>query len=107
MREAVESVPGVAAVDYHPSAPRAAPKLVGDLGLFVSRTLPLERVAAIKADVARAIRAECCRDVDVTVTANPLALDDETLLERMLLIAARRRLFVHHSTSRTSASASR
>ena len=35
-------------------------------------------------------------NVEVTLTANPLALDDETLLERMLLIASRRRLFVHH-----------
>ncbi|MBV8663090.1 MAG: cation transporter, partial [Hyphomicrobiales bacterium] len=30
-----------------------------------------------------------------TLTANPLALDDETVLERVQVIAARRRLFVH------------
>jgi divalent metal cation (Fe/Co/Zn/Cd) transporter len=69
--------------------------VVGDLGLFVSRTLPLERVAAIKLDVAAAIHASL-PDVDVTVTANPLALDDETLLELIQLIASRRHLFVHH-----------
>jgi divalent metal cation (Fe/Co/Zn/Cd) transporter len=34
----------------------------------------------------------------LTVTANPLALDDETVLERVLLIAGRRRLPVHHVT---------
>ena len=34
----------------------------------------------------------------MTITANPLALDDETILERVLLIAARRRLPVHHIT---------
>ena len=32
----------------------------------------------------------------LTITANPRALDDETILERVLMIAARRRLFVHH-----------
>ena len=34
--------------------------------------------------------------MQLTVTANPLALDDETLLERVQVIASRRRLFVHH-----------
>ena len=34
----------------------------------------------------------------MTITANPLALDDETILERVLLIATRRRLPVHHVT---------
>jgi cation diffusion facilitator family transporter len=94
LRETVESVPGVAGTDFI-RLRRYGPKIVGDLGLFVSRTLPLERVAAIKADVEAAIRANL-PDVDVTVTPNPLALDDETLLERILLIASRRRLFVHH-----------
>ena len=69
--------------------------MVGDLGLHVSRTLPLERVAALKADVEAAIHASQ-PNVEVTLTANPVALDDETLLERILLIAGRRRLFVHH-----------
>jgi divalent metal cation (Fe/Co/Zn/Cd) transporter len=69
--------------------------VVGELGLHVSRTLPLERVAALKADVEAAIRTSL-PNVEVTLTANPVALDDETLLERILLIASRRRLFVHH-----------
>ena len=44
----------------------AGAEVVGELGLLVSRTLPLERVAAIKADVEAAIRspalAECRAD---------------------------------------------
>ena len=32
----------------------------------------------------------------MTITANPLKLDDETILERVLVIAARRGLPVHH-----------
>jgi cation diffusion facilitator family transporter len=94
LRLAVENVPGVAGTDFI-RLRRNGAKVVGDLGLFVSRTLPLERVAAIKLDVASAIHASL-PDVDVTVTANPLALDDETLLELIQLIAGRRHLFVHH-----------
>jgi divalent metal cation (Fe/Co/Zn/Cd) transporter len=37
-------------------------------------------------------------EADITVTANPRALDDESVLERVLLIAARRRLAIHHVT---------
>ena len=91
LRVAVERVPGVAGTDFV-RLRRSGARIVGDLGLFVSRTLPLERVAAIKTEVAEAI-AHRWPYVALTVTANPLALDDETVLERVQLIAARRRLF--------------
>ncbi len=87
-------MPGVAGTDFV-RLRRNGARIVGDLGLLVSRTLPLERVAAIKAEVDAAI-ARRWPYVALTVTANPLALDDETVLERVLLIAGRRRLFVHH-----------
>jgi cation diffusion facilitator family transporter len=94
LRTAVEHVPGVAGTDFI-RLRRSGAKVVGDLGLLVSRTLPLERVSAIKADVEAAMHVKHPH-VQLTVTANPVALDDETLLERILLIAGRRRLFVHH-----------
>ncbi|MGD0184191.1 MAG: cation-efflux pump [Roseiarcus sp.] len=94
LRVAVERVPGVAGTDFV-RLRRSGARIVGDLGLLVSRTLPLERVAAIKAEVAAAI-ARRWPYVALTVTADPLALDDETVLERVQLIAGRRRLFVHH-----------
>jgi divalent metal cation (Fe/Co/Zn/Cd) transporter len=87
-------VPGVAGTDFL-RLRRNGAQTVGDLGLLVSRTLPLERVAAIKAAVAEAIQRQWPA-VALTVTADPLALDDETMLERVQVIAARRRLFVHH-----------
>jgi divalent metal cation (Fe/Co/Zn/Cd) transporter len=61
----------------------------------VSRTLPLENVAAIKLQVAEAVEQDLPR-TEVTVTAEPIQLDDETMLERVTLIAARRHLPVHH-----------
>jgi cation diffusion facilitator family transporter len=94
VRDAVEAAPGVAGTDFL-RLRRSGPRIVGDLGLFVSRTLPLERVASIKSDVTAAL-AKRWPTMQLTVTANPLALDDESVLERVQVIASRRRLFVHH-----------
>jgi divalent metal cation (Fe/Co/Zn/Cd) transporter len=70
---------------------------VGDVVVSVSRTLPLERVAAVKADLQTRI-ARKWPQAELTITANPLALNNETILERVLVIAARRGLPVHHVT---------
>jgi divalent metal cation (Fe/Co/Zn/Cd) transporter len=35
---------------------------------------------------------------DVTIAANPVALDDETVFQRVMLIASRRNLAIHHLT---------
>ncbi|ATQ68412.1 MULTISPECIES: cation diffusion facilitator family transporter [Methylosinus] len=72
----------------------AGPKLMGEAVIGVSRTLPLERAARIKDDAAAAI-VEAFPGALVALAAQPIALDDETVLERILLVAARRRLQVH------------
>jgi cation diffusion facilitator family transporter len=87
------SVAGIEAIRLRPSGP----KIVGDVVVSVSRTLPLERVAAVKADLQTRI-ARRWPEAELTITANPLKLDDETILERVLVIAARRGLPVHHVT---------
>jgi cation diffusion facilitator family transporter len=66
-----------------------------DLSLAVSRTLPLDRVADLKAAVARAIEVEMPA-AEVSVVTSPRALDDESVLERVLVIARNRALAVHH-----------
>jgi divalent metal cation (Fe/Co/Zn/Cd) transporter len=96
LRRAIEAVPGVAAIEAIRLRPSGA-RIIGEVSIFVSRTLPLERVAAIKDDVARHISAKW-PETALTLTANPRALDDESLLERVQLIAARLRLAVHHIT---------
>ena len=96
LARAIEGVPGVAAIESIRLRPSGA-QIIGEVGIFVSRTLPLERVAAIKDDVARRIAAEWPQTA-VTLTAYPRALDDESLLESVQLIAARLRLAVHHVT---------
>ncbi len=92
----IERTPGVAGIDYV-RLRRSGAQTIGEVGVFVSRTLPLERVAAIKTDIQQRI-ALAEPKAALTVTANPRALDDETVLERVLLIAGRRRLPVHHVT---------
>ena len=94
VRNFARSAEGIAGVDFL-RLRTAGPHVVGDLGVFVSRTLPIARVAEIKADLAAGLNARW-PDLNVTLIANPLALDDETILERVLLTAARRKLAVHH-----------
>jgi cation diffusion facilitator family transporter len=89
-----ERVAGVVSVERVRLRP-AGGQVFGELLVRVSRTLPLESVVAIKRKIGEALAAELPGS-EVTVTAEPAALDDETLLERVMLIAARRRVLVHH-----------
>ncbi len=96
---AVERLAGVVAID------RLRVRQVGDvlfvdLVVAVSRTLPLERVAALKDRIVDVVRNDS-RAAEVTVTAQPQALDDETVLDRIMVIARNRALAVHHVTVHT------
>jgi cation diffusion facilitator family transporter len=71
--------------------------LFADLVVAVSRTLPLDRVAEIRAALTQAICAEM-PEAEVDVAIEPRALDDETVLERVMVIARNRALAVHHVT---------
>jgi cation diffusion facilitator family transporter len=87
-------VPGVVAVERVRARPAGAVLFV-ELAVGVSRTLPLDRVAAIKERLTRAIRADM-PEAEVTITTEPRALDDETVRERVMLIARNSGLAVHH-----------
>ena len=89
-------IPGVVVVERI-RAREVGAELFIDLGVAVSRTLPLDRVSAVKDNLARAIRTELPK-AEVTVTTEPRALDDETVLERVMVIARNRALAVHHVT---------
>ncbi len=90
------AVPGVIEVEAVRLRP-AGPEVIGDLEITVPRTLSLEKVAAIKSNLAAAIRAQH-PDVSVTIATQPIAVDSETILERILLIAAKRHAPIHHVT---------
>src|SRR5262249_24350042 len=82
---AIKQVPGVVAIE------RLRMRQVSEVAFVdpvvaVSRTLPIDRVAAVKERIVEAVRADSPA-AEVTVTTEPLALDDETVLERGMVIA--------------------
>lgn len=86
--------PGIVAVERVRARPAGAVLFV-DLGVGVSRALPLDRVSAIKERLSRAVRAEIPQ-AEVTITTDPRTLDDETVRERVMTIARSRAVAIHH-----------
>jgi cation diffusion facilitator family transporter len=89
-------VRGVVAVERI-RARQVGPKLFVELEIGVSRTLPLDRVDDLRASVENAIK-RAMPEAEPTVNITPRALDDETVLERVMVIARNRALAVHHVT---------
>jgi cation diffusion facilitator family transporter len=96
LRAVAEAVPGVVAVDTLKIRPSGG-RTHGEIVIRVSRTLPLDRVVAIKQALLAAIAHEE-RGAEITVIANPIQVDDETALEKVLLIALKLKIPVHHVT---------
>lgn len=92
----VGMVPGVVAVEQV-RARDAGDRTFVDVTVAVNRALPLERVAEIKAAVMNAVTANMPR-TEVSVTTDPVAIDDETIVDRIMVIARNRALAVHHVT---------
>ncbi|AMJ63392.1 hypothetical protein AXW83_02080 [Bosea sp. PAMC 26642] len=99
LNKVAAAVPGVVAVDWIRVRP-AGGRTYGEIGIRVSRTLPLDRVVAIKQALLDAVEKEQ-PGAELTVAANPIQVDDETALERVLLIALKMKIPVHHVTVHT------
>src|SRR5262245_39674824 len=93
---AIMRIPGVVGVEGL-RVRQVGEVLFVDLVVAVSRTLPLDRVAALKDRIVETVRADSSA-AEVTVTTQPRALDDETILERVMVIARNRALAAHHVT---------
>lgn len=96
LRQLVGETPAVVAVQWVRLRPSGG-RVIGEVGIHVSRSLPLDQVAEIKGALQERIRA-AFPEADVTLTADPIALDDETALERVIIAASRLRIPVHHIT---------
>src|SRR5262249_38739686 len=94
--EVVRKVKGVVDV-RRVRARQVGPTLFVDLDIAASRSLPLDRVVALKAEVTRAL-AKAMPETELNAVVSPRALDDETVLERVMVIARNRALAVHHVT---------
>src|SRR5262249_31673242 len=93
---AITRIPGVVGVEGL-RVRQVGEVLFVDLVVAVSRTLPLDRVAALKDRIVETVRTDSSA-AEVTVTTQPRALDDETILERVMVIARNRALAAHHVT---------
>ncbi len=96
LREVARGAPGVVGVNWLRVRP-AGGRVHGEIGISVSRTLPLDRVVAIKAQLGEAL-VKVEPGAEITITADPVQVDDETALERVLLIALKLKIPVHHVT---------
>jgi cation diffusion facilitator family transporter len=76
---------------------KVGPRSFVDVAVAVPRTFPLDRIADVKKSIRTTIQ-RVLADADVTVTTSPVALDNETVQERIMLIARNRGLAVHHLT---------
>jgi cation diffusion facilitator family transporter len=93
---AIRMVPGVVDVE------RLRVRMVGsthfiDATVQVPRTYPIDRVDEIKRK-AQATVSAALEDADLTFTAVPVARDNESVRERVMVIARNSGLAVHHVT---------
>jgi cation diffusion facilitator family transporter len=93
---AIRTVPGVIGVE------RLRMRMVGpthfiDAIVQVPRTFPIDRVEQIKQRAQQAV-AKALGDADLTFTAVPVARDNESIRERIMVIARNSGLAIHHVT---------
>jgi cation diffusion facilitator family transporter len=69
----------------------------GEIEVGASRTLPLDRVAMLKSEIRAAV-TEALPRAQISVGVTPRALDSETVMERVMVIARNRSTAVHHVT---------
>jgi cation diffusion facilitator family transporter len=93
---AIGAVAGVVAVE-RTRLRRVGPTTFIDADVQVPRTLPIDRIDAIKQETDQAV-ARALGDIDLTFTAVPVALDNESMRERIMVIARNSGLAIHHVT---------
>lgn len=105
IQQSIAAVPGVISVSTLRLRSVGA-EVMGEAIIRLPRTLSIEQVDKTKKDVVSMLMLEH-PDVRITLTAEPVALDDETVVERVFLIARRLQIPVHHITVQTLAGGNR
>jgi cation diffusion facilitator family transporter len=96
VRGLVNDVHGVLAIKSIRLRPAGA-TLFAAIVVEVARTMPIDEIVRTKEAIFRAVHGRF-PNADITVTANPVALDNESVFQKVMLIAARRNLAIHHLT---------
>ena len=68
-----------------------------DAQVAVPRTLPFDRATAIKDALAERLRQQM-PEADISLSLLPIELDNETAFDKVMLVASRQGLAVHHVT---------
>lgn len=96
LQEKIINVEGVLAVDRIRTRKVGATLFV-EIEVGANRALPMEGVAELKARIENEVR-KIAPNAELGISASPRALDDETVTQRVMLIAHNRKLAVHHVT---------
>lgn len=96
IRKALSDIPAVIHVNRVRVRPAGSIMFV-DLDISLSRSLPLEKVKETKDLVTELIQKDFS-EAEVMVSTHPVALDSETVHDRIGIIAANLRLAIHHVT---------
>lgn len=93
---AIRAVPGVIGI-ARVRARTVGPTSFIEAAVKVPRTYPIDRVEDIKLAAQKAVKT-ALSDSDLTFTAVPTVLDNETVRERIMVIARNAGLAIHHVT---------
>ncbi len=96
VREIVSDVHGVLAIKALRLRPAGA-TMFTSIVVEVARTMPIDEIVRTKEHILQKVQ-ERFPNADITVTANPVPLDSETVFDKVMLIAAHRNLAIHHVT---------
>ena len=94
VRGLVNDVHGVLALKSIRLRPAGA-TMFTSIVVEVARTMPIDDIVKTKDAITAAVQ-ERFPNADITVTANPVALDSETVFQKVMLIASRRNIAIHH-----------
>jgi cation diffusion facilitator family transporter len=97
VRGLVNDVHGVLAIKSIRLRP-AGGTMFAAIVVEVARTMPIDEIVRTKDAIFAAVQ-DRFPNADITVTANPVALDNESVFQKVMLIAARRKLAIHHLTA--------
>ena len=93
---AVRQIAGVVEID-RVRMRTVGPRNFVDVAVRVPRTMPLDRLALVKGTVQDAV-AGVVGEADTVVMTTPVALNSESVTERVMVIARNMALAVHHVT---------
>jgi cation diffusion facilitator family transporter len=94
IRAIVNQMPGILSLTSLRIRP-SGPILFTSIGVDVPRTMHVDNIVRLKERLVENVRARFPQ-ADVTVTANPVSLDTESVFQRVMMIAARRSASIHH-----------